>query len=203
MSTRIFLLSPAHCGGKRAAILARAEAEFELARRLRSPGGAPLGEVFSFLSGLYFRGKVAYADRFARPPAGAPGALVITTSRGLLPPDTPVHAADLARFAEVPIDLADPRYAVPLEADVRSLAGTIPPQCDVVLLGSIATAKYVELLEGVLGRRLCFPAPFVGMGDMQRGALLLRAALQGVELPYLPVAGAVRSRAARGAKGSS
>ena len=84
-SSRIFLLSPAHCGGKRAAILLNERAEFPLAQRLRSAPGVTLGEAFSFLSGLYFRGKLAYAHRFAHAPAGEPGVQVITTDRGLLP----------------------------------------------------------------------------------------------------------------------
>src|SRR5678815_401338 len=80
---RIFFLSPALCSGRRAQILLRPDASFELATRLRQHGAA-LGEVFTFLSGLYFRGKQAYAARFARPPRGLPGALVMTSSRGLL-----------------------------------------------------------------------------------------------------------------------
>ena len=54
----------------------------------------------------------------------------------------------------------------------------------------------MELLLDVAGDRLCFPEPFVGMGDMQRGSLMLRAASAGVPLPYVNAAGAVRSRAA-------
>ena len=70
---RVYLLSPAHSGGKRAGLLMRGGANFELARRLRSADGAPLGEIFAFMSGLYFRGKLAYANAFARPPAGPDG----------------------------------------------------------------------------------------------------------------------------------
>ncbi|HXH82679.1 MAG TPA: hypothetical protein VNN07_07095, partial [Candidatus Tectomicrobia bacterium] len=88
MPGRIFLLSPASCAGERARLLLRPEAEFPLARQLRTPGGAPLGETMAFLSGLYFRGKLAYARAFATPPRGVPGALVITAGRGLLPVDT-------------------------------------------------------------------------------------------------------------------
>ena len=62
--SRVFLLSPASCHGERARLLLRDEACFDLALRLRGEG-APLGEVFSFLSGLYFRGKLAYARAFA------------------------------------------------------------------------------------------------------------------------------------------
>lgn len=189
---RIFLLSPAHCGGKRAAMLARAEASFDLAHRLRSPAGAPLGEVFAFLSGLYFRGKLAYARRFSAPPAGGPSSLVITTNRGLLPPETPLRTADIASFAEVPIDLRDERYRMPLTADLERLASGMPESCEFVLLGSIATAKYLGVLLATLGERLLYPEPFVGMGDMQRGALLLRAVEAGVELPYVRAAEAGR-----------
>jgi hypothetical protein len=191
----IFLLSPAHCGGKRAGVLTRPEADFALAAQLRSTGGAPLCEVFSFLSGLYFRGKLAYAARFAAPPPGAGASLVITTDRGLVTPDTRIGPADLSAFASVPIDLRDTRYRAPLSASLERLVEQTPPGCRFVLLGSIATAKYVELLVATLGERLWFPEAFVGIGDMQRGALLLRAAAAGRELSYLRAAGAVRSRA--------
>ncbi|HEY6929256.1 MAG TPA: hypothetical protein VJA66_06235, partial [Thermoanaerobaculia bacterium] len=67
MAQRIFLLSPASCSGARARMLLRRQARFPLAERVRRPEGAPLGEVFSFLSGLYFRGKHTYAQAFARP----------------------------------------------------------------------------------------------------------------------------------------
>jgi hypothetical protein len=191
---RVFLLSPAHCGGKRAGLLARPEAAFDLAVRLRT-GGAPLGEVFSFLSGLYFRGKAAYAEAFAAPPQGVPGALVITSGRGLLPPDVPVTPADLTLFRSVPVDPREKRYTEPLEADVRALVAHLPLDAELVLLGSISSRKYVDLLEDLTGGRLCFPQAFVGMGDMQRGSLLLRAAGTGTELPYVRAGGAVRRRA--------
>src|SRR5215212_3787021 len=95
---RVFLLSPAHCGGERAKLLFRPQARFELAVQLRTPMGAPLGSVFRFLSGLYFRGKLAYAQRFANPPPGAHGQWIITTNRGLLPVDTLVTLDDLAKM---------------------------------------------------------------------------------------------------------
>jgi hypothetical protein len=189
----VFLLSPAHSGGKRAAMLVRAEAEFELAVRFRS-GGAELGEVFSFLSGLYFRGKMAYSGRFGSGGAGVPPALVITTSRGLLPPETVIGPAELTHFSRTPVDLRDPAYAVPLEDDVVRLREQLPAGGRVVLLGSLATAKYVDLLLHHLGERLFFPEPFLGMGDMQRGSLMLRAAVAGEELPYRAAAGLLGSR---------
>ena len=187
---RVFLLSPAHCGGKRAAILLNQHASFPLAQRLRSSTGVPLGEAFSFLSGLYFRGKLAYAHRFARPPENAVGVQVITTYRGLLPADALVRAGELAEFGAVDIRADQPAYRVPLARDVSTLAGI--PNVEAVLLGSVATGKYIDVLLELMGERLLFPRDFVGRGDMSRGALLLRAARSGRELEYEPVAGAVR-----------
>src|ERR1700694_3757708 len=79
---RIFLLSPANAGGVRAKMIMSENARFILARRLRN-GGLPLGELFTFISGLYFRGKLAYARTFASPPAGVSGIFVITAGRGV------------------------------------------------------------------------------------------------------------------------
>jgi hypothetical protein len=187
---QVFLLSPASTGGERARIVFREEARFDLALRLRSPEGAPLGEVFSFLSGLYFRGKLAYARVFQRPPEGVPGVLVITPSEGLRSPDIRVTLDQLQGYARVPIDLREPRYRKPLERDAKGLFSLIGRGCDVVLLGSVASGKYVEPLTAVFGDRLHFPPAFVGRGDMSRGGLLLRAVDDG-ELDYAPVAGAV------------
>jgi hypothetical protein len=187
--SRVFLLSPAHLGGKRATILLREEAAFPLAVRLREPGGVALGEAFSFLSGLYFRGKLAYAIRFARPPAGIAGVQVITANLGLVPADTPVSPAELRAFGSVAIHPDDPRYRGPLERDVARLADR--PDLELVLLGSVATAKYVGVLLDLVGERLLFPTDFVGRGDMSRGALLLRSAREGRELSYEPVASAL------------
>jgi hypothetical protein len=188
---RLFLLSPAHCGGERARLVFRKEADFDLARRLRSEEGAQLGEVFSFLSGLYFRGKLTYARAYARPPEGVPGVLVITPNRGLLPADVPVDLAGLRAFARVDIQEDDARYARPLRRDARLLAARLDRDAEVVLLGSIATGKYRSVLSEVFGERLLFPSSFVGRGDMSRGGLMLRAAREGRELEYAPVLGAV------------
>jgi hypothetical protein len=167
------------------------EARFEVAARLRSAGGAPLGDVFTFLSGLYFRGKLAYARQFARPPEGMPGVHVITASAGLLEADEPVTLRHLERFAGVPIDAAEGRYRRPLARASRALAERADG-CEVVLLGSIASGKYVDILGKIFGERLLFPSEFVGRGDMSRGGLLLRRAKEGRELEYRPVLGAVR-----------
>ena len=166
-------------------------ARFDLAVELRE-SGARLGDIYAFVSGLYFRGKLAYAAAFAAPPDGLPAAFVITPGRGLLPPDTPVTIEELREIAGVPIELDNPRYREPLERDARILDAAAGPGCDYVLLGSMATPKYVEPLERVFGERLLFPAEFVGRGDMSRGGLMLRCARLGVELSYVPVRTAVR-----------
>ena len=194
---RIFLLSPARCGGRRARMVTSPRAAFPLARRLREPAGAPLGEVFAFLSGLYFRGKLAYARVFAAPPAfaepvAAGGVLVIAPGQGLHAPETAVTVDTLRAFARVDVDADNPRHRRPLLAAAEALAGRIGPDCEVVLLGSIASRKYTEALGAALGDRLRFPAEFVGRGDMSRGGLLLRCVVEGRQLEYVPVAGAAR-----------
>ena len=166
-------------------------AQFDLARRLRSREGATIGEVFAFLSGLYFRGKLAYANAFARPGAGVCGVLVITPTRGLLDARTKISLTDLREFAEVDIHEDDPRYRKPLARDARKLARTLSDACEVILLGSVATGKYVDVLLENFQHRLRFPADFVGRGDMSRGGLLLRCAVDKTELTYVSVAGAI------------
>jgi hypothetical protein len=185
---RIFLLSPASCGGKRAALLFNDRAEFDIARRVRKPPGAPLGEVFSFLSGLYFRGKLTYAREFQNPPPRrAAGIEIITPSDGLCSPGSLVTLKDLERFAAVPIDVEESRYRYPLERDAGKIAERIGPKCQVVLLGSVATGKYVDVLAPIFGNRLVFPQEFLGHGDMARGGMLLQRASSGIELTYVPV----------------
>jgi hypothetical protein len=147
--------------------------------------------VFTFLSGLYFRGKIAYANVFARPARGTSGVLVITPTRGLIDARTRIHLDDLREFAELDIHQDDPRYRMPIERDARHLAAKLPPESDVVLLGSIATGKYVDVLLANFDKRLRFPADFVGRGDMSRGGLMLRCAADRQELSYIPVSGAV------------
>lgn len=189
--SRIFLLSPAYAGGQRARMIMNDRAEFELARRLRSENHPTLGEVFAFLSGLYFRGKLAYASAFTRPAPKTSGVLVITPNRGLVPAASPIGIDDLREFGTVNISEDDPRYRGPLERDARKLAKKLTASCEVILLGSVATGKYVDVLLEHFGNRLLFPADFVGRGDMSRGGLLLRCAVDGNELPYISVAGAI------------
>jgi hypothetical protein len=172
-------------------------ANFPLARQVRSAEGAPLGEVFSFVSGLYFRGKLAYARRFARPenpecPVVAGGVLVITPNAGLRAAETPITLASFEAFAGVSIELSNAGYIRPLVASARALDAAAGPDCDVVLLGSIASAKYVDVLLPIFGERLLFPPDFIGRGDMSRGGLMLRCVEADYELTYAPIAGAVR-----------
>jgi hypothetical protein len=188
---RIFLLSPANASGIRAQLILRAEARFPLAMRLQQ-GQLSLGEAFAFISGLYFRGKLAYATAFAQPPANTPGALVITACGGLLPPDLLLNRDALRAISSVPVAASESRYRLPLERDARLLAEHIGSGCEVVLLGSVATPKYVEPLLNIFGERLLFPAEFAGRGDMSRGGLMLRCVRSGQQLAYVPVATAQR-----------
>ena len=181
---KIFLLSPANCGGIRAGYLMRKQASFDLAVRLRTEG-ATIAEIFSFMSGLYFRGKIAYAAAFAAPPAGCGGVHVIVPGRGFLAPETMIDLAELKRIAKVPVDLGSRRYLKPLREHAERLRAQVGDQDVVVLLGSIATAKYLEPLGGVFGARLRYPKEFVSRGDMSRGALMLRCATSGQELEYV------------------
>ena len=185
------MLSPANAAGVRGRLILNKSARFDLALRLRRDG-LTLGELFSFISGLYFRGKLAYARAFAEVPPGMPGAFVITPSRGLVPPDKVISIAELRKMLRVPIEPSDPRYRGPLEREARILADLAGKRCEIVLLGSIASPKYVEPLLPILGKRLLFPAEFVGRGDMSRGGLMLRHARAGIQLNYIPVAAAVR-----------
>jgi hypothetical protein len=162
-------------------------ASFALALGVRRPEGEPIGAVFSFLSGLYFRGKLTYARHFAQPG----GIRVITSDRGLVAPELPVTLEDLRAMARGSIDAENAAYRMPLRRDAELLASELGPEGEVVLLGSIATGKYAEVLHAAFGERLKFPESFVGRGDMSRGGLLLRAVREDRELSYLRWAGAV------------
>jgi hypothetical protein len=184
--SQIFLLSPASLSGERARQLTSPDARFDTARRYRSPEGVPIEEAFTFLSSLYFRGKIAYARHFARPPAELPGTgvLVITPAFGLVPEGWPLTFDRMEALRRTPIDVKNPDYAVPLKAHALTLRDAMPDATRVVLLGSIATGKYVDVLLPVFGDRLLFPRCFVGIGDMSRGSILLRAVREDQELEY-------------------
>jgi hypothetical protein len=179
----VFLLSPASCAGRRAQILLKSQTSPLTARLVN--GGAPLGEVFTFMSSLYFRGKLAYANQFGR-------AFVIAPGRGLLPADLLIRVEDLRNMATVPVDETEPAFREPLVRDATALHRGLAPEDRVVLLGSVATDKYVGPLLDVFGDRLLFPVTFAGRGDMSRGGLLLRCAQTGTTLDCVPVRGAVR-----------
>jgi hypothetical protein len=194
---RVFLLSPANCSGRRAELLLAPHAQFALAQQLRGSDGAPLGAVFSFVSGLYFRGKLAYANRFSKPPRAidvpdAGGTLVITPAAGLVSAATKVTIDVIRHFASVDVSVRNAVYREPLERDAQALRRAIGPRCEVVLLGSVASDKYVDVLLPIFGPRLVFPAEFVGRGDMSRGGLMLRCVTAGTELAYVPLDGASR-----------
>ena len=189
----VFLLSPASTSGERGTILLDdRRAVSAMAQSLRTPGGVPLGEVYSFLSSLYFRGKLTYATAFGRPPGGLCPAFVITPGEGLRDPGERMTIERLRRHDAVRIKLDEPRYLGPLRRDATALDQLAGDRCRMVLLGSVASTRYVEPLLEIFGERLLFPPDFVGRGDMSRGGLLLRRVQDGHELPYAPVAGAVR-----------
>jgi hypothetical protein len=195
---RVFVLSPARLDGVRARTLLRPKHPDRvtgIAAALRTREGVPIGEVFRLLSGLYFRGKLAYAMRFGRPGASAPswiggGALVITANRGLVPAETRVCLEHLEAFAETDIRSDERRFRAPLVRDAELVREAIGAGSEVVLLGSIAKAKYTAPLLEVFGDQLLFPSAFVGRGDMSRGGLLLRAVEAASELDYAKVRGA-------------
>jgi hypothetical protein len=213
---KVFLLSPASATGRRALQLAAPLASFAAAGRLRSPEGLPIGEAFCFMSALYFRGKLAYARRFvsawSEPPVlpEKPGCgertsrvdvqlvpeagsiLIIAPGFGLVSPEWPLTAERLRRLARTPVDPARRIYSAPLRRHARELASRLPAAARIVLLGSIATGKYLDLLLPILGERLLFPRAFAGTGDMRRGAMMLRAAASGEELEYAAAAPAAR-----------
>jgi hypothetical protein len=182
---QIFLLSPANCAGVRAGYLLRRNGRSALAQRLRSGEGATVSEVFTFMSGLYFRGKLAYATAFTNPPEDCAGINVIVPGLGLCPPGTVIDLVALRAIARVPVDPGDRRYTGPLRRDAALLAERLHPEDGAVLLGSIATPKYLQPLTEILGPRLRVPGEFVGRGDMSRGALMLSCVAERRELGYI------------------
>jgi len=181
---KIFLLSPASTGGVKAKQLTSPNANFEAARMYRSPEGVPIAMAFAFMSSLYFRGKIGYAMHFAQPSpaAGEHGVFIIAPGFGLVPPDWRVTPERMKVMSRTPVDVAKRAYRKPLEDDARALANKLEPDAQVVLLGSVASGKYVDILWPVFQHRLRFPAAFAGLGDMSRGGLMLRAVRANREL---------------------
>jgi len=183
----IFLLSPANLSGRRGAMLFNPGAQFELARELRSPEGAALGELFSFVSGLYFRGKLAYARAFGHAPNGRASVYVMSAGGGVCTPEQRVSLSRLQGWAKVSIHHENPHFTAPLVRHASELREQSAPGARFVLLGSVASDKYVKPLRDVFGAGLLFPSQFAGLGDMSRGALLLNAVRDQSELTYAPV----------------
>ena len=188
LSNRRFLLSPARLDGVRGRWLRSPGSRSLTAQRLRA-ADLPIGEAFAFISGLYFRGKLAYARRFA-PEAGE--ALVIAPGFGLVELDWRLDPARIARMHTVGVDLSRRAYREPLARAAAALEAE-----RVVFLGSLATGKYLDILAPLLGERLVYPRAFVGTGDMRRGSLLLRAAQAGEELEYAALGSLPPRRSAR------
>ena len=186
MSTKLFLLSPANLSGTRAKQLASPRASFATARRFQSPDGVAIADAFEFMSSLYFRGKIASARRFAVPSqaVGGDGIFVITSGFGLVPQDWALTEERMKRMKKIDVDVATRNYTKPLKDHAQLLARALEDDAQIVLLGSVATGKYVDVLRPIFGDRLRFPALFAGLGDMSRGGLMLRAAREGRELAY-------------------
>jgi len=172
-------------------MLMREEAEFDLAIRLRQ-GKATVAEIYAFISGLYFRGKLAYVEMFGAAPEGVLPAAVIVPGAGLVPPDTILSYDQLQAIANVPVEAGNEAFTRPLLRDATRLNEHAGSVCRYILLGSIATEKYTRPLLEAFGERLLFPAEFVGRGDMSRGGLMLRRARTLEELSYVPVEGGAR-----------
>ena len=188
VSSKLFLLSPATLNGLRSKQLTSPRAKFALAQQYRTEAGVPIAEAFAFMSALYFRGKIAYARRFAvpSPNIGGDGIFVITSGYGLVPPDWRITEERMKRMRRIDIDADARSYVKPLREHAQLIARALEHDegAEVVLLGSVATGKYVDVLWPILGSRLRFPVAFAGLGDMARGGLMLRAARTGTELEY-------------------
>ena len=114
-----------------------------------------------------------------------PGIFIITPTAGLVPHDTLIRLSKLRGFGRVPIQIKNPVYYSSLQRSAKKLASRIGPDCEVVLLGSLASRKYLEILSPIFGSRLIVPAEFIGRGDMSRGGLLLRYVRENRELNYI------------------
>jgi hypothetical protein len=181
------LLSPVRLNGQRGRLILLPESQFPLAQQVRSDEGAPISEVFSFVSGLYFRGKAAYARAFGHSPSGRAPAWVISAGGGLLRLDERVGVDRLRGWAGVSIHEDNPHFTAPLYRHASELLTAHDESTRFVLLGSVATNKYVTPLVEIFGDRLLFPRDFAGRGDMSRGALMLRAVRDNRELEYTRV----------------
>ena len=180
MPQSVFLLSPANMNGLRARQLMSPRATFQAAELYRTAEGVPIALAFAFMSALYFRGKITYALHFG----GVENTFVIAPGYGLVPPTWCITEERVKTLKRTPVDARKRNHRKPLERDARALAENLDDDAQVVLLGSVASGKYVDILWPIFGDRLRFPAAFAGLGDMSRGGLLLRAARANRELAY-------------------
>lgn len=190
-SPRVFVLSPANLSGARGRRVLAGQADAPFMEPLRRGSTAPLGDVYTFVSSLYYRGKRAYSRAFGQRERG-PVTLVVTPTRGLVDDAEPVTLTELRAFAACDIDPSHGAYRDALVQSGRALDRELCSRGEIVLLGSIASDKYVAPLGEVFGARLSFPEAFIGRGDMSRGGLLLRAVDARQELAYVPAATAPR-----------
>jgi len=190
----VLLLSPANLSGQRGQQLCNPLAAFPLARALRSAEGAELGELFSFVSSLYFRGKLNYACEFGHTSNGLPAVFVMSAGGGLCVPNERITLDRLRDWARVSIHQDNLHFTAPLIRHASALLDAHDASTRFVLLGSVASNKYVTPLLEVFGDRLLFPSDFAGRGDMSRGSLLLRAVGERRELAYASVAEQARSQ---------
>ena len=160
--------------------------------------GAPLGDVFTFVSGLYFRGKLAYARRFASPPEPRIrrrlGRARHHAERRAPQPETPVTRRRAARLRR------RRRRSRPTRATGGRSSGArarwlreIGADCEVVLLGSIASPKYVDVLLDDLRRAPAVPDRFRRPRRHEpRRPAAAQARARASSSTYAPMAGAVR-----------
>ena len=180
MSGKVFLLSPASTSGLRAKQLMSPRAQFPTALRFQA-GEVMIAEAFAFMSALYFRGKIAYALHFG----GVENSYVIAPGFGLVPPTWTLDEARMKKMSRTDVDVKDRTYVKTLRDSATKLATTVDEDAEVVLLGSVASGKYVDILLPIFGDRLRFPHAFAGLGDMSRGGLMLRAVRANRELEYV------------------
>lgn len=182
----VFLLSPANLSGTRARQMISPRAMSAAGIAYRSQDGVRIADAFTFMSALYFRGKHAYVRAFAAPhPRIGETAYVIAPGYGLVTLDWRLDQEKMKKLARTKIDVRSRAYTAPLRRACRELESKLEPEDIVVLLGSVASGKYVDVLEPIFGARLRFPRIFAGMGDMQRGSVMLKAAAAKRELEYV------------------
>src|SRR3954470_16973395 len=143
--------------------------------------------------GPVFPGQVS----LRRSVRAAPGGARIRSVRdhaesGLLIPSVRITLDELADLAKTDIGASAEEFRNPLQRDAKALAQALGTRGEPVLLGSIATPKYVDVLLSAFPQELLFPTEFVGRGDMSRGGLMLRALDAHRELAYVAVRGAIR-----------